>query len=91
MSTVAARPLRAGHEATGIRDRDLAARHSRSSDVPSILVDVEGQTRRMQAVASTPVSAVSTHELNSIADTLEFLDQTPERACRAIRNMCRCA
>jgi hypothetical protein len=91
MSTVAARPLRTGHEATGIRYRDLVARHSRSSDVSSILVNIEGQTCRMEAVASTPVSTVSTHELNSIADMLEFLNQAPERACRAIRNMCRCA
>jgi hypothetical protein len=91
MSAVAARPLRTGHESTGIRYRDLVARHSRSSDVSSILVDIEGQTCRMHAVTSTTVSAVSAHELNSVADTLEFLDQAPERACRAIRNVCRCA
>lgn len=91
MSTVAARPLRAGYEPTGIRHRNLVAGHPRSGDVSNILVDIEGQTCRVQAVALAAMSAVSAHELNSVADTLELLDQAPERACRAIRNMRRCA
>jgi hypothetical protein len=91
MSAVAARPLRAGDEPAGIRHRNLVAWHSRSGDISSVLVDIEGETCRMQAMTSAAMSAVSAHELNSIADPLELLNQAPERAHRAIRNMRRCA